>query len=268
MSDQTTTIQPTETAPVVAPETPAAPILTAPADQTPQDRDEQGRFRNPVQPRIDELTRKARENEREASYWKSLAMANQAPAPAEVKKPEPGDYQDYGQFVEALADFKAEEKIGKALKEHDEKTTRKAAETTRAQTWNERQGQTRTTTPDYDAVVANSDVPVSKHVGELLLESEYGPQVAYMLAKNPQVAERLNSLAPLQAAREMGRIEATFSGPGSAPAVASAPAVRTTNAPPPARPVPQSSSTLVDMSKLSTEAYVAQRKKDGASWAR
>lgn len=271
MSEITTETLPfTETAPVTAPATTTAPAETTP----PQDRDEQGRFKNPVQPRIDELTRKVRENEREATYWRTLAIANQAPAPAAPKKPEPADFQDYGAFVEALAEHKAGEKIDKALKEHDEKTAQRTADTQRAQTWAERQVQVRTKTSDYDAVVAVSDVQIAKHVGDLILESEVGPSLAYMFAKNPQVAERLNGLTPMQAAREFGRLEAAVNGGGaSAPvapvaAPAAAPAGRTTNAPPPAKAIPQTSSTQVDMSKLSTEDYLKARRAQGASWAR
>jgi hypothetical protein len=94
----------------------AAPVSTdAPADPNaqPNDRDDKGRFRNPVQPRIDELTRKTREAEREAAYWRGRAQSAEKPkdAAAPPAKPTPDKFDDYGAFVEALADWKADEKI-------------------------------------------------------------------------------------------------------------------------------------------------------------
>lgn len=272
-------------APVSAPAAPAAPAPSpsaeapAPAEQggesteaaaaTSQERDEQGRFRNPVQPRIDELTRKSRENEREAQYWKNIALANQAPAPAAPKKPEPADFADYGEYVEALADFKAEEKVTKALEKHAERQAQQTQATQRATTWEGRQAQTRAAIKDYDAVLANSDVPIAAHVGEALLESEHGPALAYHLAKNPSVADKLNAMSPMNAAREIGRIEATLGQPSESTNAPAPPAARTTNAPPPAKTIPAAAGNApVDLSKLSMDDYVKQRKSQGASWAR
>jgi hypothetical protein len=226
-----------------------------------------------VQPRIDELTRKAREAEREAAYWRERATATQAPAPAAPKKPEPADFADYGEYVEALAEFKADEKVGKALDEREAKQAQQQQATQRATTWEQRQTQARSTIQDYDAVLESSDVPIAQHVGEALLESDHGPALAYHLAKNPAVADKLNAMTPLNAAREIGRIEASLAAGSAAPSPAqgaapAAPAARTTNAPPPGKPVQQAGNAPVDLSKLSMDDYVKHRKSQGASWAR
>jgi len=44
---------------------------------------------------------------------------------------------------------------------------------------------------------------------ETLSSAEKGPDVLYYLGKNPDVAASLASMSPLDAARELGRIEAT-----------------------------------------------------------
>jgi hypothetical protein len=278
MSAQEETVSAPE-APVVEPAVAnVSPDASPPADATP-DRDTNGRFRNPVQPRIDELTRKVRENEREALYWKTRAEAAAAPPKEAPKKPTPADFDDYGAYVEALTDFKADEKVNTALDAREKAAAEKQEAKTRVTTWNERVTEARKTLPDYDAVMAASDVPVADHVLDELRDSELGPQLAYHLDKNPDVAEKLNNMNPRQAAREIGRLEAKLLSTVSAspdPEVDApqkdpepvAPTIKTTKAPPPVKPVGQGRSTSVDLAKASMDDYVKTRAAQGASWAR
>jgi hypothetical protein len=271
----------TVTAPLVETpvvETPAAdaPNSQAAAPDTAQDREANGRFKNPVQPRIDELTRKVRENEREAAYWRARAEAAAAPPKEAPKKPTPDQFDDYGAFVEALADFKADEKVNTALDAREKAAAEKQQAQTRVTTWNDRVTEARKSIPDYDAVMAASNVPIADFVLDELRDSELGPQLAYHLDKNPDVAEKLNTMNPRQAAREIGRLEAKLMSTASAspdpkvdaPQEPTAPKVKTTNAPPPVKPVGQGRSTAVDLSKASMDDYVKQRAAQGATWAR
>lgn len=265
--------------PVVETSAADAPNSQTQATDTTVDRDDKGRFKNPVQPRIDELTRKVRENEREALYWRTRAEAAAAPPKEPPKKPTPADFDDYSAYVEALTDFKADEKVNTALDAREKAAAEKQEAKTRVTTWNERVTEARKTLPDYDAVMAASDVPVADHVLDELRDSELGPQLAYHLDKNPDVAEKLNGMNPRQAAREIGRLEAKLLSTVSAspdPAVDAtqkdpeppAPKIKTTNAPPPVKPVGQGRSTTVDLAKASMDDYVKTRAAQGASWAR
>lgn len=276
MSAQEETVTATVETPVV--ETPAveAPNSQAAAPDTAQDREANGRFKNPVQPRIDELTRKVRENEREAAYWKARAEAAAAPVKEPPKKPTPDQFDDYGAYVEALTDFKADEKVNTALDAREKAAAEKQQAQTRVTTWNERVIEARKSIPDYDAVMAASDVPIADFVLDELRDSELGPQLAYHLDRNPDVAEKLNTMNPRQAAREIGRLEAQLMSTASAspdpkvdaPQEPPAPKVKTTNAPPPVKPVGQGRSASVDLSKASMDDYVKQRTAQGATWAR
>jgi len=58
---------------------------------------------------------------------------------------------------------------------------------------------------------------------EVLEESERGPEIAYHLGQNPRLAREIARLSPLQAARELGRIEAKLAERPKAPAVSKAP---------------------------------------------
>lgn len=241
--------QPVDSAPADAP---------APADDPP--RDEKGRF----QKRIDDLTRGKGEAEREAQYWRAQALKDQPSQPAPQPpgapaKPKSDDYTNYEDFVEALTDWK----VGERQREDSAQQQQKQ----RATTWQQRETEFRKTAEDYVDVVGNSEVSLPHHVLEAIQESELGPQMAYHFAKNPEAAQELAGLSERQAMLKLGRIEASLTS-ASAPAPAQ-PQARTTNAPPPVKPVAQPGNSAVSSpEKMSMDEYIAHRKKQGAAWAR
>jgi hypothetical protein len=262
---ETTTIsfdQPEKVAPAEAAQTGEDKVGEQAEEGQQNDRDEKGRFKG-VQPRIDELTRARREAEREASYWRGIAQQGQAQtsAPAAPTKPTPDKYDDYGDYVEALTDWKTEQAVAKRM---EQDSNRKVAET-RTQTFTERQVAARAVMPDYDAVVGASEAPIAQHVGEAILESDRGPELAYHFAKNPDVLHSLNGMSPTQAAREIGKLEATLPTK-SAPAV---PSKKLSATPAPASTTgSQGRATTPSLATASMDEYMAQRKSQGARWAR
>jgi len=261
---ETTTIsfdQPEQAPRVEAAQTEDVKVEEQSEEDQQNDRDEKGRFKG-VQPRIDELTRARREAEREASYWRGIAQQGQAQqsAPAAPTKPTPDKYDDYGDYVEALTDWKTEQAVAKRM---EQDSTRKVAET-RSQTFAERQVATRAVLPDYDAVVGASETPIANHVGEALMESDRGPELAYHFAKNPDVLQSLNGMTPMQAAREIGKLEATLPTK-TAPVV---PSKKLSTTPAPASTtVTQGRATQPALATASMGEYMAQRKSQGARWA-
>lgn len=249
-----------------------------------RERDDKGRYRNPLQPRIDELTRDKHDARREADYWRkraeSFEQKQQQQAEPAKTKPTPDQFDDYDKYVEALADWKAEEKVTAKFTEREKAGEAKQRQESRATNWQKGVEEAMKHHPDYEQVMSASQVPVAEHVQELLLDAESGPRLAYYLDRHPEVADKLNEMSPVQAARELGRIEASFSAaptanetPDETPAPAKeapAPAAkpRTTAAPPPARPAASGSSTPKALEKMSMDEYVETRRKQGASWAR
>lgn len=241
-------------------------------EQQPE-RDDKGRFKPGVQSRIDELTKARHEAEREAAYWKGRASSDQEKAQttapeAASPKPTPDQFDDYGDYVESLAEWKADQKINQALSEREAKAAQRQQAEAIASTWEQRQTQARASFPDYDAVVGGSDAPVAQHVAEAVQDSEHGPALAYHLAKNPEVLANLNGMSPRQADREIGRIEERLAGQAKAVEI---PAAKTTQAPKPAAvTLSQGRSTTPDPSKMTMAEYEAFRSKgpDKARWAR
>lgn len=249
-----------ETTPETTPENPESL-----PDQEKQDESaeqEKPKQKRSAQQRIDELTRARHDAEREAEFWRQKALANNE-APSD--KPTPERYKDYGEYVEALTEWKVDQKVRDAFSKRDaERATEAAnrASTAGTDAWQERQAATREAIPDYDAVIGKSTVEVAKHVVSALLDSEHGPEVAYHLAKNPEQARKLNGLSPLSAAREIWRIEASLTAPQpiAVKQVSSAPA--------PITPVRGGVTNSADPENMSMSQYRAMRAKQGARWAR
>lgn len=231
-----------------------------------QQRDDKGRFKSGIQGRMDELTRARREAEREAAYWKAVAEGKGSDNTEVTPKPASSEFATYDEYVEALSDWKAGQKVATALAQRAEG----AATTARAETFEERVSQARSRMSDFDTVVGKSSVEVASHIRESILDSDRGPELAYHLAKHPQEAQRLSSMHPLQAARELGRLEASFDTPAPAePAEPAAAARPVTNAPPPTRPAASGrTAPTTDPRRMSVDEIKAQLKAGGSRWMR
>lgn len=229
-------------------------------------RDSKGRFKGGVQDRIDELTRSRREAEREAAYWRARASGpDQAQSPAQPaaksQPPDPSTFKTQEDYIEAMTDYKVEQKLAAKAAEADQT---KAVET-RAQSWQEKLTSARSETPDFDAVLNNAEVPIATHVADLLLESDAGAKIAYKLAQDPTILNKLNSMTPAKVAIELGKMEASFEKAAPTPTPVEA---RTSKAPPPTKPLGQGRATAPSLGDMSMEDYVRTRKSQGANWAR
>lgn len=229
------------------------------AEQQQADKSEQPK-KGGVQKRIDELTRKAHEAEREAAFWREQAAKSQAPS-ADAAKPARDDFATDADYFEALADWKAEQKVSEFRKQQQAEALNKAEQNqtaTRFELYQERVAASLEAIPDYAEVVGASDVPAAPHVLESILDSDSGPQLAYHLAKNPELAEQLNAMTPVQAAREIGRLEARLAQPKAE----TTPPKRTTNAPAPITPVRGSNGQFTKSAEQMSDAeWYASRNK-------
>lgn len=91
----------------------------------------------------------------------------------------------------------------------------------------DREDEARERIPDYDNVLRASRVELSETVTDLLIRSDKSALLAYHLARNETTLRDLNQMSPIEAARQIGRLEARLSLPQ---------ANKTTKAPPPLTP--------------------------------
>ena len=180
-----------------------------------------------VQKRIDELTANWRESQRQAeqlmeqnrqlqeAILKSQEKPPEETAP-EATEPKLDQFQSYEEYVAALADFKAEQKVRSILEERASQEAEVEAAKTRAE--KEREFMARAETykaerPDFDNVAFNPLLPVTPEMADVINASENGPQVLYHLGQNMAEATRISNLPPVMQAAELGRIEARITMP-------------------------------------------------------
>jgi chromosome segregation ATPase len=184
-----------------------------------------------------ELARQEAERERQRASeleerLRALETKNQpAPQVDQDREPQPSDFTDAFEYARALAKYAADN----AMKNRDKiEAERKASEERQRlnESWQTKLEKVKSEMPDYEEMVASSDVVVSDQVRDAILESDVGPRILYHLAENPEVAEKISKMSLVKALTEIGKIEARFEKP---PEVK--PVVTRSNAPAPISPI-------------------------------
>lgn len=161
-----------------------------------------------------EEARKEAQREREAreALEARLAALERQPAPQAPKvdeEPQPSQFNDAFEYAKALAEYTADKRIGEMKRQEAEE--RQAQERQKViETWASKVQAAKASMPDFDDIVASSDVVVNDDIRDAILESDVGPQILYHLAENDDVAKRIAGLSPKQALREIGKLEARF----------------------------------------------------------
>jgi hypothetical protein len=161
------------------------------------------------------------------------------------KDPEPqeADFEDYRKFVQAVArwEIRQSKREADAAADVQRRTEAAAAQRDslqqRTSSWVERRDAFAAANPDFTtkALPFLDHVTAGTPIGDALLDSDVGPQMALYLATHPDEADRIARLAPISALRALGKLEAQFDSPETTSASASAgPAAKTvTSAPAP-----------------------------------
>ena len=156
--------------------------------------------------RVEELER---EN---AELKKSSAPA---PQEEEAKPPKQEDFATVQEYLDAAVAYNVEAK----LKERERLSGEKAAADAAAALAAEHEKRFKAAAgriPDLEEVVGKADFNLRMPLYQYIRESETGPELAYHLAKNPDIAERLNRLSPIKALAELGKIEVALAKPTEA----------------------------------------------------
>lgn len=148
----------------------------------------------------------------------------------------------------AKAKTEADNKAKEDKKAAEEAEERKQIETTK-KAWNERRAKAIEEYPDFAEVTEREDVQISAAMASVIVSAENGPDLAYHLGKNPEVAERIAQLSPALAVFEMGKLAASL---------AKKPEVSKT--PPPAKPLgSRANAGQKSRAELSMDEYAAVR---------
>ena len=133
----------------------------------------------------------------------------------------PEQFASNEDYVEALADQRAEQKIA------EREQRKQQAEI--LETYHDKEEEVRAKYDDFEQVAYNPNLPITTVMAQSIQASDNGPEVAYHLGANPREAERISRLSPIMQAKEIGKIEAQLT--------ANPPIKKTSNAPAPISPV-------------------------------
>lgn len=216
---------------------------------------EKAKGKGGFQKRIDKLTEKTRLAEAEANDLRrqladrTAAKPEEKPAPTkatETPEPQEADFEDYPTFLKALTKHAVDAKVAELQEQEAQRQQAQNQERVQAEqneriaSYTKRLDAGREAHDDFDDVVGNEDIPISEAMQVVIIESEKAAELVYHLGKNPEEAARISKLTPLQAARALGKIEATFSEETPTPTPKPKPV---STAPAPVKPVSTRSAT-------------------------
>lgn len=171
-----------------------------------------------IQKKFDRLTKAKADAEREASYWRGVAESKKARdmestpiPPVKDSKLKPEDFHTYEDYIDAVAEQKAEAKFQAS------ETKRRATEANeRLLIINRQYEEARKTHEDFDEVALNPTLPINQTIMDASSGENFA-EILYELGKNPGKTAQIARMSPLQAAREIGKIEAKITSPKKTP---------------------------------------------------
>lgn len=162
-------------------------------------------------------------------------LETKAPVKTDValEKPDPTKFENQADYLEALTDYKVA-KIKKDLESEKAKEGQEQSQKVALSTYENRSKEFAKVQPDYTEKIEEFDdenpgFQWTSAMSRLIVESEVGPAVLYEMAKDHDLAHKLNSLDPLSAAKEFGKLEAKLSKPKQQ--------IKKSAAPPPVKPI-------------------------------
>lgn len=213
-----------------------------------------------VQKRIDRAVRQkyeaeARANELERRIQQFEQQTRQPSQQKDEGEPRIEHFENIEDYVSAKAAFVADQRIQHTLttRERAEAENRaQAAQKQTADNWNKRVQLATAELPDFEDVVASSDIRFNEPaVLQAIQESDIGPKIAYYLASNPDEADEVAQLRGSAAIRAIGRIEAKLElGKASL-----------TKAPPPIEPAGTKAKATKSPDDMSDAEFAAWRKR-------
>lgn len=202
----------------------------------------------------------------EAETWKAKAQEAQAKLSrlSEHNDPMPkqDDFASYEEYQAALSAHHAMRALdGRQRKETEAEAQAYQREIERveterkqeiAQEWASQVADARSKYADFEQVAFKA--PISEQVADVIMSMDGGTDVAYHLGMNPADAQRISALSPLDAAMELGRIEARLSRPKPRTA---------TQAPNPVSPVRPKASAVKSPSEMTPAEFRKWRESGG-----
>ncbi len=189
--------------------------------------------------------------------------------PTAEAEPSRDQFEDYESYLDARTEFRAKKTAQETLKaerEAQERTTSQTREQTehqkQAEDWAKREKEYIAKNPDFEERVnpfVEGDLQEFSREARMLMV-ELGPEILDHLAQNPDVVDDIIKLSPLRQVAALGKIDLSAPDKGDE-------TKKREPAPAPAKHVRQGSTAPASLSD-DMGAYIEQRRKQGARWAR
>lgn len=144
------------------------------------------------------------------------AQAGKSNANADASgKPVLKDFPDYESWVEAVADWKVEQRIAKASETATKERETAAARQHAAEIQDKLVTRGNSMYEDFEDVALAPDLPVSDAMVLACADSEHGPTALYYLGEHPEEAARISKLSAVNQVREIDKLIATLTKPAA-----------------------------------------------------
>ena len=202
-----------------------------------------------------------KEAESRMNYERNMTTPIAPPAKAEATgEPDPDSFDDYTDFVKALADHR----VKVARQQWDQEAANRGSR----EAQKEREANLKVKMDEgfikYNDFADVTFDPTATHITplivDILADCEHPADVAYHLAKNRVDGVKISRMTPTMAAREIAKLDLRFGDGKSIPD----PPKKTTSAPPPIKPVGSSNTVAKDPEKMTQAEFEAHRKAQGA----
>lgn len=188
----------------------------------------------------------------------SLRAAIEGIRPVEVvEEPQLDDFQDTNAYMKALARYEAAQVLAAdrdKKKEEENKAKEREKLASISDSWEAKVEAAIDEYEDYDEVTEPlNNSRWRTDLAQAVRESEYGAQIHYYLAKNPELFNKLNSeaIGTYTIFKELSKLEGKFDNKPAAKVVSKSPA--------PIAPVKAGSKTVINLENLDTSSYIANR---------
>jgi len=172
-----------------------------------------------IESRFSELTQARRAaEERAEKLERELADERAKNAPKEPKeevdndvgpRPKRSEYTDPDDYDDALVEWSSN-KAAKELKAKEERDRQEAKKEKVIKEWTKRLEKAKADLPDFEDMMQSSKAAVSDPARDAIIESEFGPQIAYALASDDELAEKVTNMKPADQLKWIGRQEDKF----------------------------------------------------------
>ena len=259
-------------------------ITTQPEDPAETPQPPEGTVDQPPDPAIlqseierlqalrEQKEKEAKDAEEKAIYWRKQKAETRAEFFKEREKPperppvsdaggvppRKEDFDDYDKYVDALTEFKTTQKLAQWRAEEDQRKNQTETEQ-RLRQFAEKLNEGYSLYSDFEEVVKDPSLPITPVLRDALAESTIPAEVAYYLGKNRGETIKLSRMTPIQAGREIMRIESKIAaekGINPNPGTPKLP-----SAPPPIKPVGQSNTVSTPLDKMSQKEFEAEMEK-------